>query len=317
MTPAQPALFFALLIGTPALAQQDIETGPVQTLGGAGAAHAHDNGALSVNPAAIGLAERYGLSLVGGFWDGRDWRAGLVAVDNLTTDGVAMGVGYQHFVTQRALTLEELPGWTSENGDSGSTRIFDSVTVGLAAPLFEDRLSFGVSGQLQFVSHPILGRATSGDVEAGVAGRPTEEWAVGVAVRNILPRFFVTDQSIGLVAGTRYAWNDHTSVAVDVDVPFVGEAEGLPLSIGGGGEWGDDNRQIGIGYRYVGPSAEHWLNAGFGIYNDTAQDSEGGNMAGLHYALRVPLHPLKDQTNRLYALQHTLTLTIAPKRPER
>jgi len=72
-------------------------------------------------------------------------------------------------------------------------------------------------------------------------------------------------------------------------------------------------RDRGVGYRYDGPLAEHWASVGGAIWNDTAPDTDGGNMAGLHYNLRVPLHKLKDQTNRFYALEHTLTVTIMPK----
>jgi len=314
MTLAQPALALLLLAGAPALAQDDVATGPVLATGGAAAAHAHDNGALTVNPAAIGLAERYAMVGSGSFWDGRDWRAGVVAVDNMTTEGFAMGVAYQHWRAQHDLSLDEFPGWTTSGDELPTKRTFHNITVGAALPMADDRFSIGVSGTLLFIDHAILGTKTSGDLEAGIAGRPTEKWSLGLGVRNILPRFFVTDQSIGIVAGTRYAWNDLTSVLLDVDVPLTA-VDGLPFSVRTGAEFGQDLRHVGVGYRFEGPTSEHWASAGAGMWSDTAPDSPGGNLAGLHYAVQVPLHGMGSTKNQLLGIRHTLTLSIQPKKP--
>ncbi len=317
MTTAQPAtaLFLLLLVGAPALAQDEIQTGQVIATGGAAAAHGNNNGGLSVNPATVGLTRRYAMDIAGGFWDGRDWRVGVVAVDNLTTKGFAMGVGYQHWRASHELSSEELPGWITTGDDLPSKRSFHNITLAMAIPVVEDRFSIGVSGSLMLIDHAILGSKTSGDLEAGIAGRPTEKWALGLAVRNILPRYFVTDQSIGIVGGTRYAWNDITSVMLDVDVPLTA-VDGVPLSVRGGAEFGQDLRQLGIGYRFEGPTEEHWITAGAGMYSDTAPDSPGGNLAGLHYALEVPVHGLGNTKNQLLGIRHTLTLTIMPKKAE-
>lgn len=320
MTPAQPALLVLLpatvlattLAPTAALAQQDVETGAVATLGGAGAAHAHDNGSLTANPAAMGLSRRYAMSVVGGFWDGRDFRAGVVAVDSLTTPGIAMGVAYQHYRSTAPLALDELPGWTTAGREIPSNRAFNGMTVGLALPVADNRFSVGLSGQLQIVNHAILGTRTSGDLDVGLAGRPTPEWSLGVAVRNVLPPFIVTDESIGVTAGTRYAWNDWTSVAVDVDVPFTA-VDGLPVSVRGGAEIGQDLRQLGIGYRYEGPTAEHWLSFGAGLWSDTDVESDASNLVGLHYAAQLPFHDKGDFVDQLVGVRHTLTITVMPK----
>lgn len=313
MTLAQPALMFLCLAAAlPALAQQDQATSQQLAMGGTGAAHAHDNGALTVNPAAIGLASRYRMDVIGGFWDGRDFRAGVVAVDGVTNKGVALGVGYQYYRSTSPLETDELPGFITAGEALPNRRLFNAVTLGLALPIAENRFSIGLGGQLMIVNHAVLGTKTSGDLDVGLAGRPTEAWSIGVSVRNVLPQFVVTDESIGLTAGTRYAWNEWTSVALDVDVPFTA-VEGLPLSIRGGAEVGQDLRHLGIGYRYEGPTQEHWLSLGGGLWSDPNSDQEGGNLAGLHYAMQIPFHDKGDALDQLLGVRHTLTISIMPK----
>lgn len=306
-----------VVLACPAMAQDDVNTGPALAMGGASAAHADNNAALTTNPAAIGLKRRYNVDIVGGFWDGRDYRVGVNAVDAMyTTEGLAMGVAYQYWRTRVPLTTDELPGWVESGEELSSRRAFNNVTIGAALPVAEGRFSVGVNGTLLFINHAVLGSTVTGDMDVGLAGRPTKDWSLGVAVRNVLPKFFPTDDSIGLTAGTRYAWSDQTSVAVDVDVPFVAPEDGIPLSIGGGAEIGQDLRQLGIGYRYIGPTNQHWASLGAGIWSDTAPDSPAGNLAGLHYAAQVPLHGLGSTTDQLLGIRHTLTVSIQPKKQQ-
>lgn len=304
----------SLLVATPALATGpiDVRTAQATAAGSAAAAHADDNTALSVNPAAMGLSRRYALGGAGSFWDGRDWRFAVHAVDSQTNPGVAIGLSYQRWRTTGALSDDELPGWIVAGDDIPSYRRFDVITAGMAVPLADNRFSIGVNGSVVIMQHAVLGSVTSGDLDVGLAGRPTEKWGVGVALRNALPQFVVTDEPLALVAGTRYAWKPHTAVALDVDVPLTA-VDGVPVSIRGGAEWGDDIRHLGLGYRFEGPDEEHWITVGAGLWNDP-QDSDTNTRAGIHYAAEIPLHALNADQKRGYAITHTLSFTIQPGR---
>lgn len=312
MNLAQPSLVvLGLAISLPAAAQVDIRTAAADATGSASAAHAHDNAALTSNPAAIGLARRYAISASGGFWNGTDWRGGVSAVDGMTTEGVALGVGYQRWQTRSELSAGELPGWLAEGDELSKQRRYDALTIGVAVPVADNRFSVGLNGSVLFVGHAVLGNATTGDVDVGIAGRPTEEWSVGLAVRNVLPQFFETDERIGLLAGTRYAWDPHTSVSLDVDVPML-KVDGLPVSIRGGAEWGDAVRHFGLGYRFEGPTSEHWMTLGAGLWSDPETSQDSSSRAGVNYALQIPLHGLDDDLKRGWAIVHTLSITIEP-----
>lgn len=315
MHAAQPILLIlAVLAASPAWAQSAVNTAGGDFTGRAGAAHGDDNIAITTNPAALGLSQRYALGITGGFWNGRDFRFGANAVDSMTNPTVGLGLAYERSYRSSDLPIDELPGWIPAGTEPPSQRRFDNITAAFALPLLDNRLSFGVSGQLLFMNHAVLGVETSGDVEAGIAGRPHERWSLGLAARNILPAFNPTDETLGLVAGTRYAWSPRTALALDVDVP-LGKTEGLPLSVRAGAEWGESTTHVGMGYRFEGPTGEHWISAGGGLWNDPETSPDGGSQAGLQYALQIPLHALEGQ-NRLYAMQHTLSVVIQPKLDE-
>jgi hypothetical protein len=312
---AQPVLWaLGLFAAAPALAQDAVHTAPGDMTGRAGAAHAHDNLAITANPAALGLSRRYALGAQGGFWNGRDFRFGANAVDSLTNPGIALGLAYERSYITSDLPDDEQPGWIVSGDDPPSRRRFDHITAAFALPLLDNRLSFGVSGTLLLMNHAVLGTRTSGDVEAGIAGRPAERWSLGLAVRNILPRMLVTDTGVGLVAGTRYAWDEHTALALDVDVPLTKVDEGLPMSVRLGGEWGDTTKHFGAGYRFEGPTGQHWVSVGAGLWSDPATSPDGGSKAGFVYAAQVPLHDLSGTgVGRLAAIQHTLSLIVQPQ----
>lgn len=299
------------MTATTASGYDDVTPGTMAALGGAGAAHAHDNGALTSNPAAMGLSRRYMLNLYGGLFNGRDTRFSFSGVDALTPESYAFGIAYNYERARSVLSTEELPGWISADADVPNEREFHAFTAGLAIPLLRRRLSFGVTGQFVLINHAVLDSKRSGDLTVGIAGRPTEEWSVGVAVRDILPAFAVTDDTVGLTAGTRYAWGPMTSVALDVDVPFEA-TEGLPFSIRTGAEFEQDYRHIAIGYRFEGPVSEHWLSAGAGIFRFTNPEEQNGSLVGLHYALQAPLHKAGPGWDQLAAIRHTITISMMP-----
>jgi len=308
-----PAVALAGLL-TPALAvtPYDIPSGNAIATGGASAAHGHDNTALSVNPAAIALHRRYGIAVVGGFFDGRDVRIGATAVDGLTTEGIALGIGYQRSYLSMPLVVEELPGWGPVGESPPTARRFDTFTLGLGVPLIKDKLTFGVGGTVVVIGHPILGNTVTGNATVGFAARPTRRWAVGLAGRNLIPKLFPTDPVTSLVLGNRVAWTENQSIVLDVELP-LDLAGPIPLIARAGAEWGDDSRVIGAGYRFVGPTSEHWISLGFGMISDSSTDGRStGHRGGLHYATELPVHPLDGDKSRLASIRHTLTITIMP-----
>jgi hypothetical protein len=302
-----------VLAGTVWAASPELLTGQGAATGGAVGAHAHDNSALAVNPAALGLFARYTFTGQGGLVDGRDYRLGITAVDGQTTPGLVFGLSYHRWRTTGALTVDELPGWVVAGEGPPDKRRYDQFTLGVAFPAFEGRLAAGLQGQLTYVDHQVLGRQFTGDLTAGLAARPTREWSVALAARNLLPRFFATDPVPSGLAATRYAWSDNTAVAVDVEVPISVPEGAFPVALRAGAEWGDVSRELNAGWRLEGPLREHWVSVGAGLWSDPETSPDQESRAGFHYAAQVPLHDLGGVGKNLLGIVHTITLTVEPK----
>jgi hypothetical protein len=304
--------FLGVALPASAATPYGVEGAGAIATGGAAVANADDNTALSVNPAVIGLSDRYAVDLIGGFFDGRDVRFGGSAVDATTTQGLALGVAYQRSYLSIPLTVDELPGWGAVGAEPATARRFDTLTLGVSIPVIEDRLAFGAGGTAVFISHPVLEAPITGNLTVGAAGRPAERWTVALAGRNLLPVFFPTDPRASVALGNRYAWNEHTALSLDLELP-LDLAGDVPVIGRFGASWGDDLRAFGVGYRWVGPSSEHWVTAGFSIFSQAASDPRvDRSRGGLRYATEVPLHPLTTGKGRLLAIRHTLTVTIEP-----
>jgi hypothetical protein len=301
-------------LGTPAVAgtPYEIASGPAMATGGAAAAHAHDNTALTMNPAAMALTPRYAITANGGFFDRRDGRFGGTAVDGLTTGGFALGLGYQRSYLSVPLVTSELPGWGQVGEEPHRSRRFDTFALGFGVPLIKEKLSLGASGTLVVIGHPIRGNVFTGNATAGFAARPSRRWAVGVAGRNLIPIAFPTDPSASVVLGNRVAWTENRSIMLDVEVPISLEGE-IPVIGRTGAEWGDESKVFGVGYRFVGPLQQHWVTAGFGLISDSStSDRPSGTRGTLHYAIEIPAHPMDEGKGRIGAMRHTLTISILP-----
>ncbi len=164
--------FLGVALPASAATPYGVEGAGAIATGGAAVANADDNTALSVNPAVIGLSDRYAVDLIGGFFDGRDVRFGGSAVDATTTQGLALGVAYQRSYLSIPLTVDELPGWGAVGAEPATARRFDTLTLGVSIPVIEDRLAFGAGGTAVFISHPVLEAPITGNLTVGAAGRP-------------------------------------------------------------------------------------------------------------------------------------------------
>jgi len=87
---------------------------------------------------------------------------------------------------------------------------------------------------------------------------------------------------MGILIGSYLGRRDVGAFALDVDIHLTGPDDGPPVSIRTGFEKAISKFYVDTGYRWEGPSREHWLNFGIGMNERNT---------GLHYALSVPLHP--------------------------
>ena len=171
----------------PARAAEVVHSADLAGMGGASVAASESNAALTANPSLIALHRRYDLHAHGrlGYDSRGEW--GVSAVDARTSRHVALGVIYYGDRSHPELRTSELPGWTEPGVTPSNVKRHHNIVAALAFPLFERRLSFGLSGTVSFFDHDRQGTGSTGNLDAGFGWHATEWLVLGVSGRNLLP----------------------------------------------------------------------------------------------------------------------------------
>ncbi|MBW1881618.1 MAG: hypothetical protein JRJ84_24940, partial [Deltaproteobacteria bacterium] len=119
----------------------------------------------------------------------------------------------------------------------------------------------------------------SGNADAGLGVRVDERWSMGLVGYNLLPLNDQPDLPAGILAGARFEEPSVAAWSLDAGLQFE-EADGIPLVLRTGGELLIGTTRPRVGYRFEGPTREHWATAGVGA------ESEAG---AVEYSLSVPL----------------------------
>lgn len=261
-----------------ALALDQVEGADTLAAGSAAVAHPLSNAAITANPAALGLDERYTFSIAAGYGErGAHWNLGVV--DGKTT-GVAMGLVYSGDRYAPDLTVDELPGWQVPGQAVPNRKRYDDVALGLAIPFADRKASLGFGGALSFYRHDRQGKGVTGNLTAGFAARPDDAVAFGVTGRNLLPLdspgrepeilggLWVGDEGVG--------W-----LGVDGGVQLDG---GTPLLLAAGGE-----ARLGAG----GAARAGWRLED-GRHHAAIGVGAGNADAALDLGLQVPIDALTE-----------------------
>ena len=187
---------------------------------------------------------------------------------------------------------------------------YDNLTLAIAYPLLEKRLSFGINGTLAAYKHDIQGKGVTGNLDFGISSRPIEMFSFGVVGRNLLPvsgctktrtqtQPCIPDFDSGILIGTYLGTPEFGAFALDVDIHLTGPDEGPPVSIRTGFQKNISKFAMQTGYRWEGPQKDHWLTLGFGM-------NEKNTYVG--YSMGIPLHP-KPWDPLL--MTHMLTFRVA------
>ena len=280
------------LTATTSMAQDVVSFGDVEAMGRAGSANGTDNTAITMNPATIGLVKRYeiqtNLSVTKGPGIGM-----AVGVTDSKTSAVSLGLVYQRLRYDGGQDSREWPGWVESDGEFAKRKRYDNVTLAIAYPLLDNRLSFGLNGTLAKFNHDIQGKGLTGNMDFGVAASPTEYWSLGVVGHNVLPvsgcgdtqkqnATCLPDFDTGILIGTYLGTPEFGGFALDVDVHLTGPDDSPPVSIRTGFQKTISTFVVETGYRWEGPTNNHWLTMGFGI---TKRNT------GMVYSLGIPLDP--------------------------
>lgn len=175
-----------MLLLSLAMAADRVEGSDTLATGHAAVANPLSNAAVSMNPAAIAVIQRYDFTLAGSYGQrGLHWN--LAAADSKTSDFVGFGLTYSGDRFNPPLQTWELPGWSVPDQVLTNQKRNHDIGAALAVPLFERRLSIGLGGSVSFYDHERQGEGTAGNLTAGLAMNPAQDLVIGVSARNLLP----------------------------------------------------------------------------------------------------------------------------------
>ncbi len=285
------AVISAFLASTPALAA-DYFGANTEAMGRAAVANWDDNSAISINPGALGLAERYTLMAQLQVGPGLDLAFGASAVDSKTTPQVALGVGYRGTIADPPLTADDMPGWFAPGDPIANRKRSHEVSLALAVPVLDRKLSFGLGGAVIARNDDRGGQVITGTLDAGFAWRIDERWSVGLAGRNLIPTLAKVPPA-GVTAGLYFREEHVGAWALDIDWQATGDPR-FPLSFRAGGEVRTSAVRTRLGYRFEGADLMSWIVPGLGVEND---------VGGIEYALSIPV----SGSTRWRDLLHTIS----------
>lgn len=188
-------------------------------MGGAAAASPGDNSALTLNPAVIGLAERYDLHATFRYGPSAGIHWGGSLVDSRTSQHLAAGLSYTGTRFEGPLVPGEQAGWTLPGVPVANRKRMHDVTFALAVPLLERRLSVGVNGNVSRYDHDRFGEGTWFNTDVGLAARPVDWLVISAAGRNLLPLDHFGDRPLAVLGAVRV--EDADIGALELDVEWV------------------------------------------------------------------------------------------------
>lgn len=300
MTPGKPSrlvLLAAFFAAFPARAGSDAWLADRAAMGQVLMGVPDSNSSITGNPGALGLTERYDLAGHLGLGPEGALEWGVSALD-ARTSGVAFGLGWRRTIADPPITLDDMPGWVVPGEPIPNRKRAHEFTAALAVPVADRDWSFGLNGTVRTRNDDRGGFSLEGNLDAGLAGRLSEQWTVGLAGRNLLPLPGQVDLPAGVTAGVYFEEPSLIEWGLDVDWQFEGiQSDGLGLGVRTGVELHTGDVRPRLGYRFVGPTGVHALSAGIGGVNEHG---------GIDYALSVPL----ISGLRGSSLMHTLSLRV-------
>jgi hypothetical protein len=296
-TTTPPRRYDVLLLLLTLARAEEHPTAPVAAMGGTSIADPIDLTTIRTNPAAVGLTERYDIQGLFAYGAQRDTRWGAAIADGRTNKTFSFGISYMGGITTPDFLPEELPPYGITGEEPVNRKQTHDIALAMAAPLFERRLALGLAGDVLIFNNTWNGKGVTGNLGAGIVGRPIDELSIGFAARDILPIAEQPDRPTTLALGLRGGIDE---IAVGTaEVEYRTEAgEGLGLNLRAGAQAAIQVARLRAGWAWQGSTDTHLVTWGLG----------GSTAAGsVDYAMQIPVN---KPGLKFGDVIHTLSVTL-------
>jgi hypothetical protein len=267
--------------------------------GGVAIADPRTNAAITLNPGALGLTDRFDVEFLVNAGGGRNFRWGLSAVDARTNEFISFGLVYNGGLTSVDFLPAELPAWAEVGEDLRNAKQKHELTAALATNLFDRRLGIGLNGTLQIHNTRFGGNRTLGNLDVGIAARPIDYLTLAFAARDLVTVEDTFDQPLTLSYAVRGGVEELITASFEGDVRMEHVVNsGLDFRFGVDGTIRKLVKVRG-GWDYNGDSTIHGFSWGVGLFS-----ADNGT---LNYAMRIPVN---DPDLVFGRIEHTLSLTL-------
>ncbi len=273
-------------------------------MGGASVASPNENASVTISPATLALVPRYDFqgSFIGG--PSGDLRWNVSAMDGRTSERVAFGLSYHGGILNRAFLPEEYPGWAPADETLINSYQRHDITLAMAVPVLDRRLSFGLNGTLSIREGEYVRSGVTGNMDFAVAARPVEEFTVAFVGSDLLPIENQVDRPARIALGLRGGKDELFSGAVDVGFRAE-QVTTSPWWVAAGIEGAIKVVRLRAGWDWDGDRGTHRIAWGLGLV---------APLGILSYGMQVPV--ITENFN-FASVTHTVTLTIRTKLGDR
>lgn len=274
-------------------------------MGGAAVADPRDNSNTTVNPALLGLIERYDFAgfFVGGPSNELGWH--VSAIDGRTSKRLGFGVAYNGGLLSRPFATGDLPGWITQDEELLDRSQTHDITLGIAVPVLDRKLSFGINGTVSIWDNPFKGNGVTGNLDLGFAARPIEQLTIGLVGSSILPIDGQAGDPASIGFALRGGVEDMIVGTAQLEARVEDFDDGI-FRVRAGLEGTAKLVHLRAGWDWSQITDQHRVSVGLGVFTS--------KIGTLDYGIQIPI-VLQDFDAQ--SMTHTVSLTLFTKLADR
>lgn len=261
--------------------------------GGTGLADGNDVGAAGQNVATFALTPRYDMTAGGVAGPDETW-LGRIAAGDSRTSVITLTATYSYRTDDIAPPSSALPGWTVLGDAISNTTSHQGLSLGLAYPLLDHKLAFGVTGRYDWRASEQEGNRDGFNFGVSMAARPWAPVTLALGIHNALDLGY-PDTARLVDFGVRWEPGEYIGVSGELTTEWMGNPFEKSLAEHVGVDFGvTDWLRLSAGWQHQ--DGAHKVGGGLALVSDKAEldysllGEVGSDPARLWHGVDVRVH---------------------------